>query len=379
MCDLDMRPKSPSEINALLRDLDNTANAIEEGTQRVPESFRTKVIEAENDLFHDANRDATISDFSQRPDIVSAVFKLANIKTFIPRARMLIRMNRNRTRLDFEVCSECKGSSTLEYVRRCSTPAEALQEMLSGCGDDQGIAVLFIRIIIQDDQNRCPARGDGRHANMLLIDKAKRIASVSEPNGFSEAQKTFYLNEFRSTVMQALNTVRPEWRITDVVLDQASMCGYNHGRLCRYANVLTYVFPATRNSTRAFASHVVRVLRKMYTEKGRLPPAAGDSGRAGGGIALGIAGAMRHRRVLRYNIQGISKSAIRRLARRGGVKRISGLIYEETRGVLRVFLENVIRDAVTYTEHARRRTVTAPDVIHALRRQGRTLYGFGGE
>ena len=33
-----------------------------------------------------------------------------------------------------------------------------------------------------------------------------------------------------------------------------------------------------------------------------------------------------------------------------GVKGISGLIYEETRGVLKVFLENVIRDAVTYTE-----------------------------
>ncbi|GBP94793.1 Histone H4 type VIII [Eumeta japonica] len=39
----------------------------------------------------------------------------------------------------------------------------------------------------------------------------------------------------------------------------------------------------------------------------------------------------------------------------GGVKRISGLIYEETRGVLKVFLENVIRDAVTYTEHAKGR------------------------
>ena len=33
--------------------------------------------------------------------------------------------------------------------------------------------------------------------------------------------------------------------------------------------------------------------------------------------------------------------AIRRLARRGSVKRISGLIYEETRGVLKIFLENV--------------------------------------
>ncbi|XP_046647344.1 histone H4-like [Daphnia pulicaria] len=88
--------------------------------------------------------------------------------------------------------------------------------------------------------------------------------------------------------------------------------------------------------------------------------------------------AKRHRKVLRDNIQGITKPAIRRLARRGGVKRISGLIYEETRGVLKVFLENVIRDAVTYTEHAKRKTVTAMDVVYALKRQGRTLYGFGG-
>ena len=72
------------------------------------------------------------------------------------------------------------------------------------------------------------------------------------------------------------------------------------------------------------------------------------------------------------------KPAIRRLARRGGVKRISGLIYEETRTVLKSFLESVIRDAVTYTEHARRKTVTALDVVYALKRQGRTLYGFGG-
>jgi histone H4 len=73
------------------------------------------------------------------------------------------------------------------------------------------------------------------------------------------------------------------------------------------------------------------------------------SGRGKGGKGLGKGGAKRHRKVLRDNIQGITKPAIRRLARRGGVKRISGLIYEETRGVLKIFLENVIRDAVTYT------------------------------
>jgi histone H4 len=74
---------------------------------------------------------------------------------------------------------------------------------------------------------------------------------------------------------------------------------------------------------------------------------------------------------LRDNIQGITKPAIRRLARRGGVKRISAMIYEETRGVLKSFLEGVIRDAVTYTEHAKRKTVTSLDVVYALKRQGR--------
>ena len=64
------------------------------------------------------------------------------------------------------------------------------------------------------------------------------------------------------------------------------------------------------------------------------------SGRGKGGKGLGKGGAKRHRKVLRDNIQGITKPAIRRLARRGGVKRISGLIYEETRGVLKVTFIN---------------------------------------
>ena len=100
-------------------------------------------------------------------------------------------------------------------------------------------------------------------------------------------------------------------------------------------------------------------------------------GRGKGGKGLGKGGAMRHRRILRDSIQGITKPAIRRIARRGGVKRISGLIYEEVRGVLKVFLENVIRDAVTYAEHAHRKTVTCMDVLYSLKRGGRTMYGFG--
>ncbi len=93
----------------------------------------------------------------------------------------------------------------------------------------------------------------------------------------------------------------------------------------------------------------------------------------------GKGGALRHKRVtLRDNINGVTKPAIRRLARRGGVKRIAAPVYEETRGVLKVFLHGVIRDAVTYCDHARRKTITPMDVVYALKRQGRTLYGFGG-
>jgi histone H4 len=100
------------------------------------------------------------------------------------------------------------------------------------------------------------------------------------------------------------------------------------------------------------------------------------SSRGKGGKGLGKGGAKRHRKVLRDNIQGITKPDIRRLARRGGTKRISGLIYEETKGTIKDFLKNVINDAVTYTEHVRRKTVSALDIVHALKRQGRTLYGL---
>ena len=97
------------------------------------------------------------------------------------------------------------------------------------------------------------------------------------------------------------------------------------------------------------------------------------------GKGFGKVGAKRHaKKQIRETILGVTKPAIRRLARRGGVKRISALIYEEARSVLKGFLESVVRDSVTYCEHAKRKTVTALDVVYALKRQGRTLYGFGG-
>lgn len=72
----------------------------------------------------------------------------------------------------------------------------------------------------------------------------------------------------------------------------------------------------------------------------------------------------------------ITKGDIRRLARRGGVRRISGLIYPLVKDVLRTFLTSIIRDAVIYTKHAKRNTMAALDVCLALKRRGKSLYGF---
>lgn len=44
---------------------------------------------------------------------------------------------------------------------------------------------------------------------------------------------------------------------------------------------------------------------------------------------------------------------------------------------LETFLENVIRDSVAYMEHARRKTITVRDVVYALKKHGRILYGYG--
>ena len=93
------------------------------------------------------------------------------------------------------------------------------------------------------------------------------------------------------------------------------------------------------------------------------------------GEAKGVAN-KRQKKVLRENIKGITKGSIRRLARRGGVKRISSEVYEEVRKTLKTFVEGVVRDATAYTEHAKRKTVTALDVVNALRKRGKILYGY---
>jgi histone H4 len=99
-------------------------------------------------------------------------------------------------------------------------------------------------------------------------------------------------------------------------------------------------------------------------------------GAQGLGQGKGLGKGLRHRKVTRDNIMTITKGSIRRLARRGGIKRIGSGVYAETRVSLRKFLEEVLQDAIAYTDHAKRQTVSVLDITYALKRQGRTIYGF---
>ncbi len=85
------------------------------------------------------------------------------------------------------------------------------------------------------------------------------------------------------------------------------------------------------------------------------------------------------RRRFRDGERTISKAALRRLARRAGVLRLSGGTYDTIRDALKAHLRGLVGDAVLYTEHAHRRTVTVRDVTYALKRRGHTLYGYGGD
>ncbi|KAF6833442.1 histone H4 [Colletotrichum musicola] len=85
------------------------------------------------------------------------------------------------------------------------------------------------------------------------------------------------------------------------------------------------------------------------------------------------------RKIMKDTIRGITKPAIRRLARRGGVKRISAMIYDDARAALMDHLKVIIKDCVLYMESRNAKTITIHDVLHSLRRIGRPIYGFDPE
>lgn len=67
---------------------------------------------------------------------------------------------------------------------------------------------------------------------------------------------------------------------------------------------------------------------------------------------------------------GVGKQSIRRLARRGGVKRMSGLVYDVMRQTANDYLESVVARSLLYLEArvgSNGGVLTAMDVIYALK------------
>ncbi|KAE8448580.1 hypothetical protein EG329_009005 [Mollisiaceae sp. DMI_Dod_QoI] len=144
----------------------------------------------------------------------------------------------------------------------------------------------------------------------------------------------------------------------------------------------TYSSPGGR-ALEALGDHRARVQASRnggLGGKGVLGTSENGLGRSGlGGRGLGKTSSRplkRSRKVQRDMILGVTKGDIRRLARRGGVKRIAGTIYDETRVAMKAHLEMILKDVVAITDYQNRKTVTVTDVIFALKRIGRPIYGF---
>ena len=77
------------------------------------------------------------------------------------------------------------------------------------------------------------------------------------------------------------------------------------------------------------------------------------------------------------NWKGLTDPAIRRLLRKGGVTRTNADIYDEARDVTKSFLRMILKDAIAYTDHGRRKTITAVDIKYSLDRNKIKYYPCG--
>ena len=96
-------------------------------------------------------------------------------------------------------------------------------------------------------------------------------------------------------------------------------------------------------------------------------------------LAKDLEGTRSSRRIIRDGAQGITRDALNEALGRAGVLVASDLVYEESRSLLRGYMEDVLRSAVTRADHARRQTIISSDITQALVRSDGSLglLGFG--
>merc|ERR1711894_8245 len=105
---------------------------------------------------------------------------------------------------------------------------------------------------------------------------------------------------------------------------------------------------------------------------------SGKSGKsAKGGKSFPVA--KRHKHVKAGSgdiLKGLTKPTLKKLARRGGVKRISANSHDEMHFMVKEFLTTVISNTCTYSDHGKRKTITLQDVKYGLKNQGIHMVGF---
>ena len=82
----------------------------------------------------------------------------------------------------------------------------------------------------------------------------------------------------------------------------------------------------------------------------------------------------KHRKILRGNIAGLTDSAIKKLAHKAGIKSLSSTIYEEVRGLSKMFMENIIEDAILYMESSQRVKLSVEDVLMSIEKHYKKVY-----
>ncbi|THY89040.1 hypothetical protein D6C93_07041, partial [Aureobasidium pullulans] len=144
------------------------------------------------------------------------------------------------------------------------------------------------------------------------------------------------------------------------------------------------------------SSIALYIALKLARLSGSTQPAGlGKTATGLGGKGLGKSTAKRHRCVIRSRcylgdpangyhskILATTSTALprvrsgKRLARRGGVKRISATIYDEVRAALKDSVKLLLHDICAILECTVRKTITVPDVVFVLYRHGTPIYGF---
>lgn len=99
------------------------------------------------------------------------------------------------------------------------------------------------------------------------------------------------------------------------------------------------------------------------------------SGRGKGGKGLGKGAAKRHRRTTPKQFE-LGKPAIKRLARKGGAKRVAKDCYPLVCTRSYIFLERLIRCAIEYCLVAKRKTLTVNDCMNGVKKMGVKMMGY---